>query len=374
MSARRTPIRTGTKPALNRRQWGVLGAAALAGLAAREALAQSGPPPVLYLGDMHSHYATFRPRLFNSNLHKHMQDTGTMLVAWATTDDNRWIRSSAGALIQVGEPAPGELWDNFQSRLNRNLDKLKSWALPAVLTPADVDAALAGRPHVVLACESANFLEGKPERVALAHGWGLRHLQMVHFIHSPLGDHQTAEPRHQGITPVGLQVIGECKRLGMVVDLAHSSPAFVDGALDGSDATMLWSHSWISPGGGSWRDPGYLARSLSPAQAKKIAAHGGLVGLWTVRMGSFTPYPVSNVQSFADETLRMSELLGPQHVAFGTDMEGAGSNPILDDYKDLREVANRLVQLGLPQAALQDIFIGNYARLLKQAMLGATPT
>ena len=80
------------------------------------------------------------------------------------------------------------------------------------------------------------------------------------------------------------------------------------------------------------------------------------------------------MQSFADETLRMSELLGPQHVAFGTDMEGAGSNPILDDYKDLREVANRLVQLGLPQAALQDIFIGNYARLLKQAMQGATPT
>ena len=355
-----------------RRRFGLLGAAAFAGLAVGGTGAQTAPPPVLYLGDMHSHYSTFRPRLFNANLHKHMQDTGTMLVALATTDDNRWVRTGPGGLIQVVEPAAGELWDNFQSRLNRNLERLRGWGLPFVRTPADLDAALAGSPHAVLACESANFLEGRPERVAVAHSWGLRHLQMVHYIHSPLGDHQTAEPRHQGITPVGLQVIGECRRLGLVVDLAHSSPAFVDGALDGSDATMLWSHSWISPKGGSWRDPGYLARSLSPAQARKIAAHGGVVGLWTVRLGGSAPYPVSSVRSFADETLRMSELLGPQHVAFGTDMEGTGSNPILDDYKDLREVADRLVQLGLPQATLQDIFIGNYARLLKQAMQGAT--
>ena len=30
---------------------------------------------------------------------------------------------------------------------------------------------------------------------------------------------------------------------------------------------MIWSHSWVSRSGGSWRDPAYLARSLSPEQA-----------------------------------------------------------------------------------------------------------
>jgi microsomal dipeptidase-like Zn-dependent dipeptidase len=67
----------------------------------------------------------------------------------------------------------------------------------------------------------------------------------------------------------------------------------------------------------------------------------------------------------------MCDLIGAAHVAFGTDMEGAGPGPILSNYADLRDVADRLVQRGLPEAALQDIFIGNYARVLKQAMRGA---
>ena len=98
-----------------------------------------------------------------------------------------------------------------------------------------------------------------------AHAWGVRHMQMVHFIQSPLGDHQTAEPRHGGISPLGRDVVAACRKHGIVVDLAHATAAFVDGALDASDAAMVWSHSWISRDGGTWQDPGYIARSLSLA-------------------------------------------------------------------------------------------------------------
>ena len=69
--------------------------------------------------------------------------------------------------------------------------------------------------------------------------------------------------------------------------------------------------------------------------------------------------------------VRMCDLLGTEHVAFGTDMEGAGPGPILSDYVDLRDVADNLARRGLPEAALADIFIGNYARVVKQAMNGA---
>ncbi|MDP3759460.1 MAG: membrane dipeptidase [Ramlibacter sp.] len=82
-------------------------------------------------------------------------------------------------------------------------------------------------------------------------------------------------------------------------------------------------------------------------------------------------YPVHNVRSYADETMRMCDLLGTGHVAFGTDMEGAGPGPILSDYVDLHEVADNLARRGLSDAALNGIFIGNYARIVKQAMNGA---
>ena len=124
---------------------------------------------------------------------------------------------------QTRQPAPGELWTSFQQRLAGYEDKLKGWNLAKALTAADVDAALAGSPRVLLATEGANFLEGQPERVAQAHAWGVRHLQLIHFIQSPLGDRQTAEPVHGGLTPLGAKVVAECRRLGIVVDMAHGT-------------------------------------------------------------------------------------------------------------------------------------------------------
>lgn len=353
---------------LTRRQFGLLGASALAA-AAPPGHAQSKGPN---LADMHSHYGQFMPRLFGFDLTRHMQETGATLLAWAVTDDHRWIAIQRGGWKQTKLPEPGELWDSFQKRLAGYEERLQKWAVVKALNAADVDAALAGQPRVLLATEGANFLEGQVERVAQAHAWGVRHMQLVHFIQSPLGDHQTAEPKHGGLTPLGARVVAECRRLGIVVDLAHSTPAFVDGALDASDAAMVWSHSWISPQGGSWTDPNYIARSLSPAAAKKIAARGGAVGLWTVRIHGDPAYPVNSVKTYADEMMRMSDLIGPEHVAFGTDMEGAGPGPILSNYVDLREVADHLVKRGVSEAVLNNIFIGNYARIVKAAMNGAT--
>ena len=353
--------------AMRRRQFGVFAA----GIAAAMVLPARAQKPGPFMADMHSHYGMFLPRLFGMDLGKHMQETGATLLAWSATDDHRWISNSPQGWRQSREPEPGELWDRFQQRLTGYQTQLQGWGLAKALVPADVDAALAGQPRILLATEGANFLEGKPERVALAHAWGVRHMQLVHFIRSPLGDHQTAEPRHGGLTPLGAQVVAACKQHGMVVDLAHSTAAFVDGALDASDAAMVWSHSWISPQGGTWQDSAYIARSLSPASARKIAARGGAVGLWTVRVSRDPAYPVHNVKTYADEILRMADLIGPEHVAFGTDMEGAGAGPVLHNYVDLREVADRLVQRGIAESTLDNIFIGNYARIVKAAMRGA---
>lgn len=344
-----------------------------AAMAAGVLPAQSQPAP-RYMADMHSHIGMFKPDFFGFDLHAHMKATGATLLAWSVTDDNRWIGQTPNGLKQLSQPRPGELWENFLTRFARYEAMLQKWGVPKALVPADVDAAVAGTAHVLLATESANFLEGDPSRVAQAHAWGIRHMQMVHYIHSPLGDHQTAEPRHGGLSAVGREVIAQCNRFGIVVDLAHSSPSFVDAAVETAKAPVVWSHSWISRKAWSWQDPGYLARSLPQAQARRIADTGGAVGLWSSRIRNDPMYGVHNVRTFADETMRMCDLVGPEHVAFGTDMEGAGPGPVLSDYADLREVADDLARRGLPEAVLHGILIGNYARIVKAAMAKGTPT
>lgn len=326
-----------------------------------------------YLADMHSHYGMFLPRLFGMDLDKHMRDNGIALLSWAVVDDRRWI-SASGPLRQLSQPQPGEIWAYWKGLVADYENRLGQWKVTKALTAADVDLALAGEPRLLLACESANFLEGQPERLAQAHAMGVRHMQLVHYIRSPLGDHQTAEPVHGGLTALGAQVLAECKRLGMVVDLAHGTAKLVDAALDATDAAMIWSHSWISPQGGTPKDPGYVARSLSPASARKIAARGGAVGLWCLRLGNDPAYPVNSKATYADEIMRMCDLIGPEHVAFGSDMEGVWPNRMMNDYSDLRDVIDNLLKRGLSDAVLQNVFIGNYARIVKQAMNGAART
>ena len=356
-----------TFPPISRRRFAALGAGALAGLGPAARAAGHTAPHVL--ADMHSHYAMFM-RFFVPDLGRHLADNGTTLVAWSLVDDTRWTALTREGYRQQRVPAPGELWAYFESRIADLNARLEQWNLPRALTPADVDAAVNGSVRMVLATEGASFLEGRPERLVTAHAAGVRHLQLVHFIQSPLGDHQTAEPVHGGLTATGAKVVAECGRLGMLVDLAHGTAALVDGVLDAYNGTPVWSHSWISPQGGGWKDPGYIARSLSPASARKIAARGGVVGLWSVRVNA-PDYPLNGVRAYADEIMRMADLIGPAHVAFGTDMAGAGPNPVLRTYVDLREVADQLLQRGVGEAVLRGIFIGNYARVLQAAMNSA---
>ena len=349
--------------AISRRRFAHWAAAAL--LPAAPAFAQ---PRRQFLGDMHSHSAMFRGGGQNVDLRQQMEQTGATLIAWALVDDTPWTESTSTGIQQVKEPAVGEIWAYFQKRVARYDALLRQWGLAKALTPADVDAAVAGQPRVVMASESANFLEGRPERVALAHAMGLRHLQLVHFIESPLGDRQTSPPKHGGMAPVALQVIQECKRLGVLVDLAHCAPDFVDAAMAASDAAMVWSHSWVRATSSSWRDWPYVARAMPLEQARRFAARGGVIGLWSARVKSDRNYKVRDPATYADEIARMVDLLGPQAVAFGTDMDGAGKDPVLADYNSLREAADRLAQRNWPDAVLHDVCIGNYARVLKKAM------
>lgn len=75
-----------------------------------------------------------------------------------------------------------------------------------------------------------------------------------------------------------------------------------------------------------------------------------------------------DADSYADEISRMVDLLGAVGVGFGTDMDGAGRDPVLSGYADLRRVADRLERRGVPASVLHDVCIGNYARVLKRAM------
>ena len=346
----------------------LLGGAAIAAATARPAWAQPTQPtqaPRLPIADAHSHIGMFRPTW--RRLKDRMLESGVTLLAWAVVGDTRWTQRTRLGIEQRAAPGPGEQATYLSQRWASVRQQLASEGLDYVQVPADVDAARAGSPRVVLALEGAGMAEDGLD--GLDAGWraGLRHVQLVHYVRNGLGDIQTTPPVHGTLTELGVQVIDRCHQLGILVDLAHSSPASVERALEVARKPLIWSHSAISLVPQSWREPGNRSRLLEIGLARRIAAGGGAVGLWALRDTVH-----SAPSGYADEILRMIDLLGAEHVMFGSDTEGMGNGAAMAELTDLRDVADELARRGLDEATLRAVCFGNYARCLVQAMQGTS--
>ena len=318
----------------------------------------------IYIGDMHFH-SFFGNSVYHSRpVGKAMADGRATLIAWTMTGDVLWIEPGPRGYIQKAVPKPGETFGFFQRELARIKAHLAEQNLKIVRTPADVDRAVAGDPHTVLAVEGANFIEGDVGRVQIAYDLGVRHLQLVHYSANTLGDYQTVAPVHGGLTELGRKVVQECNRLGIVVDLAHATPQAVGQALSLSTVPMVWSHSSVTKGPApNWNMIGWKARQLTLEGARAIAAKGGVVGIW-----AFAPDVGPRPENFAARLAELADWLGEDHVAIGSDMNGLGRHAALKSYADVRRAVDHLESLRLSEARIRKLAIGNYARVLKVAL------
>lgn len=333
-----------------------------------------GSPSLLYpsflraatdlpVADAHSHIGMYRSTLEGRSLKAEMEASGVTLLAWTIAGDGRWTVRGNYGISQRSAPDKGEQVSYFSQRLDRMRKYLASIGLGYVQQPADIDAARSGTPHVVIAVEGAGFTEDGIELLDRFHADGLRHVQLVHYIRNALGDFQTERPQHNGLTGFGIDVVKSCNRLGILVDLAHATGPVIDKALETSSAPMIWSHSALTSTEPSWRQSSNLSRKLYMGQARKIAQRGGAVGLWALRAAVG-----SSPAGYADELMRMADAIGPEHVMFGTDLDGLGQYAAMEKLEDLRKVADLLRGRGIDDRTLRAICFDNYARCLRAAM------
>jgi membrane dipeptidase len=319
----------------------------------------------IYIADMHFHI--FFPPGPNSDslkpLARRMADGKATLVAWSLVGDLLWMQPTPRGLKQKSVPKAGETLAWFQRELARIKAYLAEQNLKIVRTPADVELALKGEPHVVLSVEGASFLDDDLAQVQVAYELGIRHIQLVHYINNAIGDFQTEAPRHNGLSDFGKKVVEECNRLGILIDLAHCSDAAVSQALAISKAPVVWSHSSVTRDAKpNWSMPAWRARQLSLEGAKAIAAKGGVVGLWALRTDVG-----SSLEGYANRLAEMADWLGEDHVAFGTDMNGL-VGPAIGNYADLRRVVDYWERRGMSEGRVRKLAMENYARVLRQAL------
>lgn len=317
----------------------------------------------LPIADAHSHIGLFSPKFSSRSLKAQMAASGVMLLSWNIVGDGRWIARGHYGIKQHSVPISPEQANYFRQKLDAMRKYLATIDLRYVQKPSDIDAARSGTPHVVIAVEGAGFTEDSLDLLDQSYTDGLRHLQLVHYIHNALGDFQTERPQHNGMTELGVNVVQWCNRLGILVDLAHATNPVIDKALEVSATPIIWSHSAITTTQYSWQQSSNLSRGLYLDYAKKIARRGGAVGLWSLQstVGS-------SPAGYANELMRMVDAIGPEHVMFGTDLDGVGKYGVMDRFEDLRKVVDLLRERGVDDKTLEAICFENYARCLRTAM------
>lgn len=309
--------------------------------------------------DIHSHAGNLTRATYGRDslldVASPMRSGGLSVMCLAIVADSPVIGSSSGRIRPNRDPKPGELYE-FSKRSFAKLHELaRGQSMPIVKTAAELRAARATQPAVIVTSEGADWLEGKIERLDEAYQrWQLRQLQLTHYRPNELGDIQTEPSVHGGLTDFGAEVIRRCNAMGIVVDVAHGTFDLVKRAVATTTRPLVLSHTALGNRPSPW------TRLITSDHARAIASTRGVIGIWPVA-------EVANVSAYADNIARMVDVVGVDHVGIGTDQLGLLGPSCLPSYADLPQLAAALSSRFKP-AEISKLLGGNYRRVFESCI------
>jgi len=204
----------------------------------------------------------------------------------------------------------------------------------------------------LLSIEGAHALDGKLENLDVLYRAGYRMMSPSHFFDNDIGG-SSAGINKTGLTEKGREWVRETEARHMIVDLAHASPKTIDDVLAIATRPVVVSHTGVK---GTCNNN----RNLSDDQIRSVAAKGGLIGIgyWdTATCGT-------DAQAIVKAMRYVSDRVGVEHVALGSDFDGAVTTPF--DTTGLVEITDAMLQAGYSEQDIRMIMGGNVMKFLQE--------
>src|SRR4051794_36981037 len=232
-------------------------------------------------------------------------------------------------------------------------------------TVADLDRALEdGVLAAVLHLEGAEAINPDLQALDVWHAAGLRSLGLTWsrpnaFGHGVRGRFPGDPDTGSGLTPAGKALVLRANDLGILLDASHLNAAGFDDLARTSEAPLVATHSnahALCP----------VTRNLTDKQLDAIGASGGLVGITYV-----CPFLRADgaddrdtpLQLIVDHARHVADRIGVEHVALGSDFDGATIPAELKDAAGLPRLLDALrTAFTAPEVAA--IAYGNWRRVL----------
>ncbi len=226
-------------------------------------------------------------------------------------------------------------------------------------TGADVRAAkAAGQIAALGGIEGGQALEGDLETIEAFSRRGVRYLGLLHFSQNAIG--RPAKGRGSdasaGLTAFGRDVVRECERCGVIVDLAHINRQGYFDALELATVPPMVSHTGVLGVHEHWRN-------IDDEQIRALADKGGCVGIIFSRkyLGS------ASIDSVVDHLLHVIDVAGDDVPALGSDFDGFVVPPEgLEDVAAMPNLTVALSRRGVSSRVLEKILGGNVLRVLDE--------
>lgn len=285
----------------------------------------------------------------------------------------------------------------------------------------------AGKRVIFIGVENGFPIGSDITNVKKFYDRGGRYMSLAHNGHSQLSDSNTGERdgvwKHNGLSPLGKQVIAEMNKLGMMIDVSHPSKASMMQTVALSKAPIIGSHSGVraicnhsrnmddeqldalKKNGGviqlvafnsyvkcdPKRDiPREQARAAAMEELRKefgitVPAAGGrgalqaaIQGLPEARRNEYLAKqeditarrypsdPPATVKDFVDHIDYVVKRIGIDHVGISSDFDGGGG---VDGWRNASESLNvtiELVKRGYTEQQIAKIWGGNLLRVMEE--------
>ena len=310
------------------------------------------------------------PRLEDGHVALQILASTTKSPKGQNYDANSGDTDNITALV-IAQLQPVRTWNSLLERSLWHAEKLhravaaSDGKLRAVAAPEDIDTLLAARrgkvPPVgtMLSIEGLHGLDGKLANLDKLYAAGFRMAGLTHFFDNDLAGSMHGMKKG-GLTPLGRQVVETMEAKGMIVDVAHCSNACVADILKVARRPVVSSHGGVQA-------TCKVNRNLSDAQIKGVAATGGLVGIgyWDAAVCDTSP------ASIAKAMKHVRDLVGIQHVALGSDYDGATT--VRFDTSKLVQVTQALIDAGFSDDEIRAAMGGNAIRVIRAGLVPLTP-
>ena len=164
-----------------------------------------------------------------------------------------------------------------------------------------------------------------------------------------------------GLTDAGRELVRACNRLGILVDLSHLNEAGFWDVAEISDKPLVATHSnahALSP----------ASRNLTDRQLDAIRDSGGVVGV-NFAVGFLREDGASDAATPISEIVRhvdyLAQRMGVDHVAFGSDFDGAVVSEELGGAAGFPKLVEALRDAGYDDDAIAKITHENWLRVLR---------